>query len=258
MRLEIAKVSVAIADTTILRDITVTVPEGSIVGLVGPNGSGKSTLLRTVYRALRPREGTILVGGDDVWKQRARASAKRTAAVAQDATADVVLTVRELVATGRTPHALRFSDSPTDVEVIDRALRHVGLLDLAHRSLAALSGGERQRAQLARAIAQEPRVLVLDEPTNHLDVRYQLELLDLVTSLDVTTVITLHDLNLAALYCETIVVLDHGRVVAAGEPEQVLHPDLLRSVFGVSATPVRHPVTGRVHLLFERGHHVGE
>jgi len=221
------------------------------VGLIGPNGSGKSTLLRAIYRLLKPAAGRISLGGDDVWLLSARESARRTGVVVQEAPVDFEFSVREIVAMGRTPHkGLLARDTNDDDRIIADALAHVGMRSFAERSYATLSGGEKQRVLVARALAQQPRFLVLDEPTNHLDIHYQLELLDLVRGLGVTTLVTLHDLNLAAAYCQRLYLLQEGRIVASGIPEAVLTPERVRDVFQVEAICGRHPATGRLQLAF--------
>ena len=248
--LHVEAVSVDIAGRRILREASLSA-DGDLLGLVGPNGSGKSTLLRTVYRMLHPASGRVTAGGRDVWGVPAREAARITAALVQDAPSDLELTVAECVATGRVPHGrLLGSDTGADRAAVQHAMKAVGVEAYADRDVASLSGGERQRVQLARALAQEPSILVLDEPTNHLDVQHQLELLSLVRRLRRTTLVTLHDLNLAAAYCDRIVVIEHGAVIAAGTPEHVFTPTLLLDVFGVHAAVIRNPLTGRLQLAF--------
>ena len=248
--LHIEDVSVEIAGRRIIEHVALHA-EGNVVGLVGPNGSGKSTLLRTVYRMLRPDTGRVLADGQDVWTTRARDAARVTAAVVQDSPSDLELTVADCVATGRVPHGrLLATDRTGDAQAVQQAMVSAGVTEFAHRDVSTLSGGERQRVQLARALAQQPRILVLDEPTNHLDIRHQLELLALVRDLQITTLVTLHELNLAAAYCDQIVLLDHGSVIATGTPEQVFTPELLHRVFGVRASTLTNPLTGRLQLVF--------
>jgi iron complex transport system ATP-binding protein len=165
-----------------------------------------------------------------------RATARRIATVEQHTHTQTELTVREVVDLGRIPHRRAWSPaSAADARAVTEALVRAGLTDRADQSWHTLSGGERQRAQIARALAQEPRELLLDEPTNHLDIQHQLDLLDLVADLPVTTVIALHDLNLAAMYCDRLLVLDNGRTVAEGTPADVLTPALIKDVYGVRA-----------------------
>ncbi|GAA3384073.1 ABC transporter ATP-binding protein [Cryptosporangium minutisporangium] len=251
MRVHADGVAVEIAGTTIVADAVLSAEPGTLVGLLGPNGSGKTTLLRTVYRALRPNAGSVHVGDDDVWHLNARDAARRTAVVVQDDPTDFEFTVREVVELGRVPHqGLLDRHTSVDDEIVDSALTTAGVVHFADRLVSTLSGGERQRVFVARALAQQTPVLVLDEPTNHLDIRAQIELLELLRGLGVTVVAALHDLNLAATYCDTLYVLKSGRVVASGPVADVLVPDLVRDVYGVSAVVLPNPITGRPTLGF--------
>ncbi|MER6957927.1 ABC transporter ATP-binding protein [Streptomyces sp. NPDC000618] len=241
MKLTVDQLHITLDRKPILREVTLEAAKGDVVGLVGPNGSGKSTLLRTVYRSLRPADGVVRVGGDDVWELPARTAARRTAAVLQDAGTTTGLTVTEIVALGRTPHhGLLGRDGAEDREAVAEAVARCGVGPFAHRDYATLSGGERQRVLLARALAQRPQLLVLDELTNHLDIRARFELLDLIRSTGITTLAVLHDLDLAARLCDCLVVLHEGEAVAAGPVLEVLTPDLLHDVFGVRGDTRRH------------------
>ncbi|GAB2910967.1 ABC transporter ATP-binding protein [Nonomuraea fastidiosa] len=242
MKLDLRGLSVALDGTPIVREADLVVDDGEFVALVGPNGCGKSTLLRSIYRALRPTAGLITVDGDDVHRLPARQAARRTAVVAQETPPDLDFTVAEIVAMGRTPYP---ADPRADEELCARALDRVGMAGAAGRIFATLSGGEKQRVLLARALAQQTRLLLLDEPTSHLDIRHQLELLHLVRELGVATLAVLHDLNQAAAFCDRLYVMSAGRIVAGGPPDQVLTPELISEVYGVRA--VR-----RTQLVFER------
>ncbi|WP_380285451.1 ABC transporter ATP-binding protein [Kitasatospora purpeofusca] len=248
------RVSVDLAGVRLVHDITLTAAAGQVVGLIGPNGSGKSTLLRCVYRALRPAAGAVLLGGDDLHALAPREAARRVAALPQEHSAEFDFTVAEVVAMGRLPHRRGALAGPSagDEDRCAGALRRVGAAHLAARGFLTLSGGEKQRVLIARALVQEPKVLVLDEPTNHLDIAHQLEVLALVREAGPTVLTALHDLNLAAGHCDLLHVVADGRIVASGPPAEVLRPDLLAEVFQVRATPVRHPVTGAVQLLLDR------
>jgi iron complex transport system ATP-binding protein len=251
MNLELSQVCVDIQAKRIVQDISLSIAPGEIVGLIGPNGSGKSTLLRSVYRMLKPSSGLVSLGGDDVWALSAKVAAQRTGVVVQEHSSDFEFTVSEVVAMGRTPHKKPFErDNKRDLELCDESLERVGMRDFAERSFSTLSGGEKQRVLVARALAQQPKLLVLDEPTNHLDIHYQLELLELVTSLGITILLTLHDLNLAAHYCQRLYLLSQGQIVASGVCDSVLTPERLREIFSVEATPYRHPVSGKMQLSF--------
>jgi iron complex transport system ATP-binding protein len=251
VRLAAEGVGFRVGGAVLLDDVDLEVPAGAVVGLVGPNGSGKSTLLRLLYRGLAPQEGVAWLDGRELWELPARDAARLVGAVPQDQPFEMDLTVSELVLLGRLPHQRMLTgDGPRDHEAVAAALAATGIEHLAERSLTTLSGGERQRALVARALAQEPSVLLLDEPTNHLDVRYQHELLGLLGSLGLTTLVALHDLNLAAAYCDGVVVLHRGRVLAAGPVALVLTPLVVEATFGLAASVVTHPATGGTQLLF--------
>jgi iron complex transport system ATP-binding protein len=248
--LRVRGLAVRLGGREIVTDVDLDVPDGRFVGLVGPNGSGKSTLLRALYRAVPPSAGTVTVDdGVDLLALRPTDAARRVAVLTQDNALDFDVTAAEFVAVGRTPWAGRLRDSAADRDAVHDALARVDATHLAHRSLTTMSGGERQRVYLARALAQGCDHLLLDEPTNHLDVRFQVELLELVAGLGVGVLAALHDLSLAALFCDTVHVLDTGRVHASGPPADVLTAETVRHVFGASTVAVTHPQTGRPALL---------
>lgn len=247
MRVSIEGVSLEIGGRRLVHDVSVAVPAGSTLGIVGPNGSGKSTLLRTLYRELRPVVGTVLIDGVEVSERSLLDHARTVAALAQQDVVDLDFTVREVVALGRHPHP---KDDSTDHAVIDEAMALTEVADLAGRSVLTLSGGERQRVMIARALAQATPVLVLDEPTNHLDLRHQHCVIAGVAASARTVLVALHDLNLAAAICDHLLVMQHGRLVAHGEPDTVLQPDLVEAVYGIRPVRVPHPQTGRSQLLF--------
>ncbi|AZM49624.1 ABC transporter ATP-binding protein [Streptomyces sp. WAC 06738] len=251
MELRLDGLSVVTDGKNLVRELSLTVPDGEVVGLVGPNGSGKSTALKCVYRALRPTSGALWVGGDDLTELTMRRSAQTVAATTQDGTVELDFTVAEVVALGRAPH-LRGNRplGPRERELCERAMTQLGIRHLAGRSVLTLSGGERQRVLLARALVQEPKILVLDEPTNHLDVRHQVDLLSYLKGSGLTVLVVLHDLNLAALACDRIAMLSQGRLVAAGPPAEVLTAGQVSAVFGVTADIVPHPFTGAPQLLY--------
>lgn len=238
----------------IVDGVTLDVAPGEMLGLVGPNGSGKSSLLRLICRLRRVASGVIRLGDKDIKTLPQSAIARRLAFVEQQVTTEAQLTVLDVVRLGRTPHRGSFSPWTGDDEAaVENAIEHVGLADRRMQLWLTLSGGERQRVHIARALAQTPSELLLDEPTNHLDVHHQLEILSLVRKLPVTTIAALHDLNFAAMFCDKIAVLDHGRVVAAGTPEDVLTESLIHDVFRVRAHVGRSPHHGRQHILYSVG-----
>jgi iron complex transport system ATP-binding protein len=238
----------------IVDGVTLEAQPGRMLGLLGPNGSGKSSLLRLLAGLRRTASGVVTLDGRDIAHFGRAAIARRVAVVEQQATTDAPVTVLDVVRLGRTPHRGALSGwSPADETAVADALRHTGLDGLRHQRWHTLSGGERQRAHIARALAQCPDELLLDEPTNHLDVRHQLDLLALVARLPVTSVVALHDLNLAALYCDHLALLHQGRVVAAGTPEDVLTETRILEVFGVRAYVTVSPYHGRPQVQFLPG-----
>lgn len=251
MHVTLDGVSVTVTGKALVRELRLSVGSGEVVGLVGPNGSGKSTALRCVYRALRPSAGAVLLDGTDVRSLSLRESASHIAALTQEAGSDLDFTVAEVVAMGRAPH--RRGNQALDAReriLCERAMQRVDIAHLADRSVLTLSGGERQRAFVARALVQEPHVLVFDEPTNHLDPRHQVELLSLLRSCGLTVLVALHDLNLAAMTCDRLGVLAGGALVAKGTPAEVLTPELVLDVFELPVTVVPHPATGAPQLLY--------
>ncbi|WP_129664480.1 ABC transporter ATP-binding protein [Phytoactinopolyspora endophytica] len=249
--LKVHEVSWSVKGTLIVDGVELHAPHGKITGLLGPNGSGKTTLLRAVARLSTPDRGVVHLDGDDLSGLRRRELARRLAVVEQHAGTDLDVTVLDVVLLGRTPYrsALQ-SDSEHDRALAMEALHLVDMVEFAGRKWGTLSGGEKQRVQLARALTQQPSLLVLDEPTNHLDVAHALSLLSLVQRAGLTTLAALHDLNLAAMYCDHLVVLRQGRVEASGRPHDVLTPKLLREVYDVDADVGTHPRTGRPLLTF--------
>jgi iron complex transport system ATP-binding protein len=233
----------------VLDDVDLVADGGEVLGLIGPNGSGKTTLLRTLYASLQPQRGEVTLDGERLGRLEPREVARRTAVVVQEEPGELPLTVGEMVLLGRVPHLRTFQrPSREDHVIAAEALERVGARRFAGRPVAELSGGERQRVLIARALVQQASHLLLDEPTNHLDIHYQHIILQLVRSLPVTTVVVLHDLNLAARYCDRLLLLDQGRVAATGTPDEVLRPAVLEPVYDIGVERTRHG--GHVQLLF--------
>ncbi|MGW8374390.1 ABC transporter ATP-binding protein [Streptomyces sp. ODS28] len=224
---------------------------GATVGLIGPNGSGKSSLLRLLAGIRAPAAGTVALDDVPLSSMRRKAVARRVAVVEQHADTGVDMRVRDVVRLGRIPHRGAWSGpSAEDDAAVREAVRHARLDGLLDRSWHTLSGGERQRVQIARALAQQPDHLLLDEPTNHLDIQHQLELLTLVARLPVTSVVALHDLNHAAMFCDELLVLKEGRAVAAGPPEKVLTESLIAEVYAVRSVVTGEGPEGRPSIRF--------
>ncbi|WP_419703289.1 ATP-binding cassette domain-containing protein [Promicromonospora sp. NFX87] len=266
-----------ISGRVVLDDVGVVAPGGAVTGLLGPNGSGKSTLLRVLAgvqqagRATSPSDGGVRApssapepatdpatafDGADLRAMPRRERARLLALVEQDAGTDLPLSVLDAVLLGRIPHrSLLAGDSDADRAAAHTALAAAGAAELGDREVGTLSGGERQRVHMARALAQQPRLILLDEPTNHLDIAAQLHAMRVLRDLaadGVTVVTALHDLNLAASTCDHLVLLDQGRVVAAGPVSDVLVPAVLEPVYGVRVDVLTHPRTGRPVLSFDR------
>lgn len=235
----------------VLRNVTFMVAPGEVLALVGANGTGKSTLLRALSGIHRPMAGEVMLDGVDLGRLSARRRARAVTLVGQEESPPVDLLVGEMVALGLTPHRPPWAGGgAAERAAVLEALKQVELDDAVDHPVEQLSGGERRRALLARGLAQRSDLLLLDEPTNHLDLRHQHALLRLVRGLGKTVVVAIHDLDLAATFCDRIAVLHGGSVLAIGAPGDVLTPSVIHDAFGVLATPVIHPRTGRTHLLF--------
>ena len=253
MGVDLNGLSFGIDGSMILRDISASMHTGSVTGLLGPNGAGKSTLLHLIAGIEEAAEGTVVLDGVTVGSLPRREAARRIALLEQNASPSVELTVLEVVLLGRIPHRSRllgsFGGEDDRAAALD-ALASVGAASLADRSWQTLSGGQQQRVQIARAMAQQPGLLLLDEPTNHLDVNAQLSLLAQVRNLRLTAIMALHDLNLAAAYCDHILLLDAGRLVAAGTPAEVLTPEIIGAVYGVDCFILEHPRGGHPVIVY--------
>lgn len=247
-------VSWSVGDARILEQITSNMGHGQVTALIGPNGSGKSSLLRILAGVQRPDSGTLEVDGRDWLAESSKNRAQKLAYVEQSATADRSVSVLDVVLLGRTPHRSLFAGvGQRDVAISREALELVGLTEFSEREFGTLSGGERQRVLIAKALAQQTDILVVDEPTNHLDIAAQLSTLTLLRGLAASgqTVLTaLHDLNLAATYCDHVLVMGHGRIVAGGAPGDVLTEELIRKVYNVDSTIIANPRTGKPLIVF--------
>ena len=250
MNIQTDTIQVSFGSKTILHDISLAIQDKEFVGIIGPNGSGKSTFLKCLYRVLQPSGGKIFFDGTELSSLSHRDTALKMAVVAQHSTVNFDFSVLDMVLMGRSPYkGLLDRDQLDDYEIARHALAQVGLSDFESRNFNTLSGGEQQRVILARALAQRTECLVLDEPTNHLDIKYQLELMTIVKRLDATVVSAIHDLNLAAIYCDRIIALKDGHIVCSGTPQDVLSSDTIRHIYGVSAMVQTLP-DGRLNIIY--------
>lgn len=242
MALDVSHLSWQIDGKSILSDVSFALQKGQMLGLIGPNGAGKSSLLRCIYRFVRPTSGKVSLFNQDIDQLSPKAFACRVAVVQQDTPQYFDLSTQQLVAMGLTPHKGLFDvNNRGDSEQIAKALAKVGLSHKANQQYDRLSGGEKQRALIARAIVQQPQLLILDEPTNHLDIRYQIQILELVRSLGISVIASIHDLNLASALCDSLLLLNEGKVSAIGTPDEVLTEARIGDVFGVCARVEAHP-----------------
>lgn len=251
MKLQAEGLRYSYGDKKAVDNLSFSVEDGEFVGLIGPNGSGKSTALKMIYRALRPQAGRVWLDGQDLLKMPYRQSARMLAAVSQENEVPFQFTVEEIAAMGRSPHKRLFeADSPEDKAIVAWALAQLGLTDLAQRNYAQISGGEKQRTVIARALAQQCPFFVLDEPANHLDIGYQMQIFSLVKGLGCSALSAVHDLNMAALYCDRIYILKNGRLVCQGSPEETLTPENIWEIYGVRSVVSRQPETGKLSIAF--------
>ena len=252
--LEAQAVAFAVEAKRILDGVSVTSGAGEFIGLVGPNGAGKTTLIKCISGLLAHSRGTVHLDGRDLARMSPRDIAQVVAHLPQNTFVDFGFTSLEVVLMGRNPHLGPFQlEGSRDYEVARAGMKFTHTEWLSGREINTLSGGERQRVLIARALAQEPRLLLLDEPTANLDIQHQLQVMDLVRNLvddGLAAVTAMHDLNMASAYCDRIYVMSEGRVVASGTPAEVLVPTLIRQVFGVGATVNYDRHTGKPRLEF--------
>ncbi|GAA3102020.1 ABC transporter ATP-binding protein [Rhizobium viscosum] len=242
-----------IGKKTIIDGVSFEASPGKMLGLLGPNGSGKTSLLRLLAGLKRPNSGRISLDLKDVSTIGRRAIAQRVAFVEQNSTTNADLKVMDVVKLGRFPHRSMFSGwTLADDQAVEEALKRAGMIGKRHDRWQSLSGGEKQRAHIARALAQSPKELILDEPTNHLDIQHQIGLMRLVSNLPVTSIIALHDLNHAAMFCDELIVMQSGKIVASGAPADVLTEEVLRNVFAVDARVEASPYHARPHIHYLR------
>ena len=253
--LTLAQVSCGYNENFSLRDVSLDFRNNEIVGIIGPNGSGKTTLLRAITKAVALRQGTVALNGIDLATMSARRLAHSVSVVSQDAYIPPDITVEEFVALGRIPHQRRLQlfESHKDKAVVREALELAGIAACAGRDIHALSGGERQLAVIAKALAQEPQLLLLDEPVVYLDIAHQVEILNCMLRLrekkNIGVIVTLHELNLAGEYCDRLVLLNQGRVHAVGRPRDILTAEIIEQVYHTPVLIRSHPLSGKPYVM---------
>lgn len=251
LKLYAENISFMVDNVKIINDISLQVNEGQFVGILGPNGSGKSTLLKSIYKVNKPQTGTIMLDDLNILETTSKKLATHMAVVGQFNTTSFDFTVYEMVAMGRTPYKkFMENDNVHDRTLIHAALEKVNLLHKQEQKFMLLSGGEQQRVVLARALVQEPNFLVLDEPTNHLDIKYQIQILSIVKSLKIGALAALHDLSIAAMYCDYLYVLNNGRLYDQGKPNTILTKTLIKEVYGVDCHISKNAVTNQLIISY--------
>ena len=248
------KLSVSYGDHKVLADLSLAVEEGGFIGILGPNGCGKTTFLRALSRILEPDAGAVMVEGLEISAYDTKALARILGCVRQETDVAFAFTVREIVLMGRHPHLGRLAPlSETDMAIANEAMKTTNTLHLADRLITEVSGGERQRVLIARTLTQQPRILLLDEPTSHLDINHQLEILHLIHGLipKITVIGVFHDFNLASYFCDRLILMSEGVIVAAGTPAEVLTASRIRECFHVRMLVNMHPLTGKPYLIPE-------
>lgn len=250
-KLKVEHLDFSIDKAQILKAIDLKIQKGEFVGLVGPNGCGKSTLLKNIYRIYQPDRGKIYLDGQLVDQVNDKEFAKKMAVMVQENTVEFDLTVIDMVMLGRYAHKRLLQDSSEkDHAIAEKYLEEVGMKGYEERSFLSLSGGEKQRVLLARALSQEAELIILDEPTNHLDIKYQYQIMNILKRQDMTVFTSVHDLNIASLYCDRIVVLKKGDLVKIGTPEEVITPEMIHYLYGIDSEVRINKTTGRPQIQF--------
>lgn len=251
MELRVEALDHRIGGTQILDKVSLTVEDGAFVGLIGPNGCGKTTLLKNIYKAYKPERDAVFIDGRDVLTFSPKEMAREVSVMAQENPVGFDVEVIDMVMFGRYAHR-RFleGEKKEDLKLCRHFIREVGLEGYERRSYLSLSGGEKQRVLLARALVQESELIVLDEPTNHLDVRFQYQIMQTLKKQAVTVFASIHDLNIAAMYCDRMILMDKGRIIKTGTPEEVITEGDIARIFKVRSQVTVNPVTGKTQIYY--------
>ncbi len=240
----------------VVDSINLDIEEGSFTGIIGPNGAGKTTLLKLILKLLPPREDNVFILGRDIREFSRKELAKKISYVPQTINVDFSFSVKQIVSMGRNPHRTLFGeDSVKDDEIVQNAMEETEVLSLKNKDIGSISGGELQRVIIARALAQEPRILAMDEPTSHLDLNHQIKILSLVRSLSrkkgITVIAVLHDFNHALEYCTSLVLMNGGKIAAFGNPKEVITPERMKEIYGLNVKLEKNPFTGKPYIINE-------
>ncbi len=251
MKLNVKGLSYSIADAKIVSDVTLEVREGEFVGLIGPNGCGKSTLLKNIYRVLSPDSGTVYLNGNEILKMGSKELAREMSVMIQENNVEFDMNVLDMVLLGRYAHKKMLGGTGgEDLKIARCALEEVGMSEYEERSFLSLSGGEKQRILIARALAQQADFIVLDEPTNHLDIQYQFQIMDILKRQNITVFSSVHDLNIAAYYCDRIIVMKHGKILTSGTPEEILTGELIEELYHIDSEIKVNEITGKKEIYY--------
>lgn len=253
--MEVKHLSWSTSTKKVLDDLSFTIERGKFIGILGPNGVGKSSLLRCMYKYMSPDSGEVLLNNLNIKSISHQKFASKVAVVLQHTPVGFSMTARQLLATGLINQQKWWQriDHNAEKIAIDRVLSLVGLTSKAEQVFECLSGGERQRLLIARALLQKPEILLLDEPTNHLDVGYQVEIMTLIKSLNITVIATIHDLNLASAFCDELLLLREGKLIKSGPPAQVLTPASIETIYGIKTEVDRHPQGSHPRVTYHFG-----
>lgn len=252
--IEVVNLSTGYVNTKVIDELSLSIKPREFIGIIGPNGCGKSTLLKSMTRILKPESGTVYIDGRELTAYRDIEFARKVGCVSQMTETEFRFSVRDIVLMGRYPYIGKFKPlNEKDIQIADEAMKFTHIYDLKDRLITELSGGERQRVLIAKTLAQQPQILLLDEPTNHLDISHQIEILQMIRTLtpNITIVCVLHDLNLASCFCDRLIMMNQGKIVTMGTPQEVLTHERIYETFAVRMIVSTHPVTGKPCLIPE-------
>lgn len=251
MKLEVKDITYSIDSKLIVDGVSLGIEEGMFVGLLGPNGCGKSTLLKNIYKVYKPDSGAVYIDGKNVAELSSKDTAHEMSVMQQENNVEFDMVVYDMVMLGRFSHQKMFNnDKKKEKKIVMDAIKEVGLEGYEQRSFLSLSGGEKQRTLVARALVQQAPLIILDEPTNHLDIGYQYQIMNILKRQNLTVFSSIHDLNVAACYCDRIVFMKKGHLIDVGTPEEMFVPEKIFNLFGVNTQIMTNSVTGKPNIIF--------